>query len=124
MTTELNKYECNNPSCSLGAVGHPGHFTGGITPASLNVLTGQPVESFGEETEGEEWGEGVCPNCGQKGTLTDEPHIVTDNTDPYQHLHDQVAARIADPDDPITKRTAQSTVEAMITAEEASHNEE
>lgn len=57
-------FECHNSACSLGAVGHPGRFTGGITPEHINVLTGRPVESV----EDHEHGEGVCPNCGQKGT--------------------------------------------------------
>lgn len=57
-------YRCDNPVCSLGTVGAPGHFTGGITPDQVNVLTGKPVEHL----EPHEHGEGVCPNCGKPGT--------------------------------------------------------
>lgn len=117
MTTEIPKYECNNPTCSLGAVGRPGHFTGGITPQALNVLTGRPVEDFTADNEGEEWGEGVCPNCGKAGTLVpDEPHVVTDNVDPHQDLHDEVAARVADPSDPLDADGAQDAVLQLIAA--------
>ena len=53
-------YRCENPACSLGAVGAPGRFTGGITPTGYLLLTGNPYP--GDTTEG------VCPNCGKPGT--------------------------------------------------------
>jgi hypothetical protein len=52
-------YQCDNPACSLGAVGQPGLFTGGATKEQVHILTGNP--------EPEDHGAGVCPNCGQKG---------------------------------------------------------
>jgi hypothetical protein len=52
-------YLCTNPACSLGTVGQPGRFTGGITPEQKTLLTGDP--------EPEEHGKGVCPNCGLTG---------------------------------------------------------
>jgi len=57
-------YLCKNPACSLGTVGSPGRFTGGITADQLHVLTGKPAEKL---KSGEDYGAGFCPNCGQKG---------------------------------------------------------
>jgi hypothetical protein len=51
-------YLCENPACSLGTVGHPGRFTGGIAKEQMTMLTGDP--------EPEHHGEGVCPNCATK----------------------------------------------------------
>jgi hypothetical protein len=61
-------YLCNNPACSLGAVAHPGRFTGGITADQKHILTGSPLESL---VEGVDYGEGVCTNCGQPGERYD-----------------------------------------------------
>jgi hypothetical protein len=55
-------YQCDNPACSLGAVGQPGLFTGGATKEQITILTGNP--------EPTDHGAGVCPNCGQKGKET------------------------------------------------------
>ena len=57
-------YRCENQACSLGTVGSPGRFRGGITAEQVTVLTGKPADSL---KKGEDFGEGVCPNCGQKG---------------------------------------------------------
>jgi hypothetical protein len=75
-------YKCENTSCTLGKVGEPGHFTGGITAEQVNLLTGAPVESL---EEGTDYGEGVCPNCGVKGT-PDGEHSYSDEagTDPTE----------------------------------------
>jgi hypothetical protein len=51
-------YECTNAACSLGTVGNPGRFTGGITKEQATLLTGDPDP---------EHGAGVCPNCGKAG---------------------------------------------------------
>ena len=56
-------YECTNPACSLGTVGAPGRFTGGITDAQVTMLTGKPADSLKDG----EHGDGVCPNCGKAG---------------------------------------------------------
>jgi hypothetical protein len=52
-------YQCENPACSLGAVGEPGRFSGGITKEQVTLLTGEP--------EPNDYGHGVCPNCGKPG---------------------------------------------------------
>lgn len=52
-------YECVNVACSLGTVGNPGRFRGGISKEQVTLLTGDP--------EPEDHGQGVCPNCGQPG---------------------------------------------------------
>jgi hypothetical protein len=59
------EYQCSNPACSLGVVGHPGRFSGGITKEQVTMLTGQPSE----ELKKGDFGEGVCPNCGKKGEV-------------------------------------------------------
>jgi hypothetical protein len=59
MAKEPALYKCENPACSLGEVGAPGTFTGGISPEQAEALTGDPDA---------ESGEGICPNCGQPGT--------------------------------------------------------
>jgi len=60
-------YECRNASCSLGTVGNPGgRFTGGMTAEAKTLLTGQPAEHMKKD---EDYGEGICPNCGQKGKV-------------------------------------------------------
>jgi hypothetical protein len=51
-------YQCENPACTLGAVGQPGRFTGGITKDQARLLTGNPESDHGN---------GVCPNCGKPG---------------------------------------------------------
>ena len=51
-------YECGNQACSLGTVGNPGRFTGGISKEGAFVLTGN---------QDAEHGPGYCPNCGKKG---------------------------------------------------------
>lgn len=52
-------YQCENPACSLGTVGEPGHFTGGATKEFVGILTGDP--------DPKNHGTGVCPNCGKPG---------------------------------------------------------
>ena len=65
-------YLCENPACSLGAVGYPGRFTRGIHPAALNLLTGQPVEEIMAGKYGaNETMDGICPNCGKPGKKED-----------------------------------------------------
>jgi hypothetical protein len=59
--SEPTVYLCENPACSLGAVGEPGHFTGGITAEQVHLVTGRPVDGIKDH------GEGYCPNCGKKG---------------------------------------------------------
>jgi hypothetical protein len=57
-------YECQFPACSLGTVGEPGQFTGGATAEQVALITGKPADSL---EDGTDYGEGFCPNCGQKG---------------------------------------------------------
>lgn len=84
-------YECTNQACTLGKVGEPGHFTGGITADQVNLLTGTPVESL---EEGADYGEGICPNCGKPGTEVGT-HSYDENagTDPTEG-EDPMPARI------------------------------
>lgn len=63
-TKEPTLYECHNAACSLGAVGQPGRFTDGATAEQVALLTGAPADSL---EDGVDYGEGVCPNCGQPG---------------------------------------------------------
>jgi hypothetical protein len=53
-------FECRNPACTLGTPGAPGQFTGGASKEQITTLTGDP--------EPKDHGDGVCPNCGKKGT--------------------------------------------------------
>ena len=74
MTLVENKlYRCENPACSLGAVGAPGHFTGGITYDQAYMLTGNPESVYGE---------GVCPNCGKTSVDTGEMSVWSAGHDP------------------------------------------
>ena len=57
-------YECTFQACTLGTLGQPGRFTGGITAEAVTLLTGKPPE---HQEKGVDYGEGICPNCGQKG---------------------------------------------------------
>lgn len=56
--SEPTLYICEHPACSLGAVGEPGRFAGGISQEGVYVLTGNPDAAYGD---------GYCPNCGTKG---------------------------------------------------------
>lgn len=55
----MKTYLCKNPACTLGTVGEPGRFSGGITKEQVTVLTGDP--------DPKDHGAGYCPNCGKKG---------------------------------------------------------
>jgi hypothetical protein len=57
-------YQCENPACTLGTVGQPGYFAGGIAKEQVHLLTGRPLE---ELKAGADYGAGYCPNCGQEG---------------------------------------------------------
>jgi hypothetical protein len=59
----MKSYKCENPACSLGAVGEPGTFTGGISAEQAHLLTGAPLENVTH-------GDGYCPNCGKPGKET------------------------------------------------------
>lgn len=84
-------YTCHNKACSLGSLKDPGHFTSGMTPERKNLLTGDPVEGM---VEGKDYGEGVCPNCGEKGTATKQQHESLVGSDPNQNHHDIVQAEV------------------------------
>jgi hypothetical protein len=66
----LTTYLCGDAACTLGTVGQPGRFTGGITATQVAMVTGRPVD---ELIEGVDFGEGICPNCGSPATGTDGP---------------------------------------------------
>jgi hypothetical protein len=57
-------YECRNDACTLGTRRTPGRFTGGITADGVALITGEPAEAL---EAGKDYGEGFCPNCGERG---------------------------------------------------------
>ena len=57
-------YRCTNEACVLGSRVSPGLFTGGITDEQVTLLTGRPTA---ELKKGQDYGDGFCPNCGEKG---------------------------------------------------------
>lgn len=129
MTTKLEQvYECHNSACPLGSRKDAGRFTNGITAEQKNLLTGDPIENM---VEGEDYGEGVCSTCGEKGT----PVPPDDNgghlhdfgkkgSDPHQDLHDEVQARVEDEEDPLTARGAQRELLALVKQREGTAEEE
>lgn len=112
MAKEATLYECNSGSCSLGTVGNPGHFAGGMTAEMKNVLTGTPVESL---KEGTDFGEGICPNCGTKGKKVGM-HTSVSGSDPFQKDHDKIAARVADSGDLLEAEGAQGAFLKRVNA--------
>lgn len=58
-------YACTNEHCDLGMRGVTGYFTGGMVAEVARLRTGKPFEDL---VEGEDYGEGICGNCGEKGT--------------------------------------------------------
>lgn len=113
-------YFCVNSACALGSKKGHGRFTGGITAEQLNVLTGDPVENM---VEGEHFGEGFCPTCGEKGKPgqgdesqgeSDTHEFRDDKVDPMQDIHNKVAAEVADPEKDTNVDTAQERVEELI----------
>lgn len=79
-------YECHNRLCTLGTRVTPGQFSGGATPEQVMMITGNPEA---------EHGEGICPNCGEKGKKTGDEFTPQVGEDPNQDLHDAIAARNA-----------------------------
>ena len=59
----LKEYECTNEACTLGDPYNPGRFSGGITKEQVTMRTGNP--------EPKDYGNGFCPNCGEKGKEVD-----------------------------------------------------
>ncbi len=60
----MTVYICEFPACSLGTVGAPGRFDGGLSAEAKSLLTGSPVQDIEDSAD---YGEGYCPNCGTKG---------------------------------------------------------
>lgn len=81
----MKVYECRNKACSLGTVGQPGHFTGGISPLGIELLTGNREAPSGE---------GYCPNCGANGTPTKARFVPVERSDPHAEIHEEVAALV------------------------------
>lgn len=134
-------YVCKNPACQLGASGQLGKFTSGLTALARHLKTGEPLESL---VEGEHYGEGFCPNvdCMQPGEKYDpekakaaaiaeaeEQHAArikalnvgvgdgrhsAAGKDPHDALHQQIAARVADPEDPLTADDAQQALLELV----------
>lgn len=109
--TGLKMYRCDNVACTVGPRSEPGYFTGGITADQVHKLTGRPVE---ELVDGVDYGEGICPNCATKATATKEKHESLQGEDPHQHHHDAIAARVANPEDPLTVEDAQAALEELV----------
>ena len=99
-------YRCENDACSLGSRVQPGVFTGGATKEQITMLTGDP--------EPEQFGDGVCPNCGQPGVVHDADVTPVAGSDPNQKIHDAVAARVADPGDELTAENAQAAFAELV----------
>jgi len=112
-------YECVNESCVLGSRKSPGSFTGGMSSAQRNLLYGDPEESM---VEGEHYGDGVCPACGELGEVTDNEHVVVEKAgDPFQDLHDKVAGEVADPTNTaVTADTAQARLIQLVNERQSS----
>src|SRR5437870_887762 len=109
--TSLKLYRCENKTCTVGPRSEPGYFTGGVTANQVVLLTGRPLESL---VDGVDYGEGICPNCATKATPTKDRHVSVVGEDPHQHHHDAVAARVADPADPLTVDGAQEALEELV----------
>lgn len=129
--TELSNqvYECHNSQCTLGSRKEPGLFTGGMTEAGLELIYGTTTEED-RTTEGIGFGEGYCPNCGQKGTpATDqdgEPlvHESIVGEDPNQHFHDIVGSKVLDPNDSLKPEEAQAILEELVNETSVDDNDE
>lgn len=65
MALSKTLYHCDN--CNMD-------FTDGAEATNVVALTGKPEESL---TEGEDFGEGVCPNCAQVADSAGE-HVWND----------------------------------------------
>lgn len=69
MAKAATLYVCTNTTtCTLGTAGGIGRFTGGMLAEQKHLLTGRPLETL---EEGTDYGEGICPNCGQPGEQYD-----------------------------------------------------
>jgi hypothetical protein len=69
------EYQCVSDGCTLGSRKQPGRFTGGMTAEQKNLLTGAPLETL---KDGTDFGEGICPNCGDKGQPYDHSKPATE----------------------------------------------
>ncbi len=111
MSKHLTLYRCDNPACTLGSRGAPGTFTGGISAAAVHVLTGRPVESL---VDGTDFGDGICPNCAAAGAADGVHKQIAAGVDPHADAHAAVAARVADPGDPLDAAGAQSALVELV----------
>lgn len=91
-------YECHNRLCTLGTRTTPGRFTGGATQDQVMMITGDPEADHGE---------GICPNCGEKGRKTGDEFTPQKGEDPLQPLHDTIAAESA----PLAAKALDASVE-------------
>src|SRR4051794_12779791 len=108
MREGLQAHQSGDEHCALGSRLDPGYFSSGMTAEGFFLITGNP-----NGVEGEDFGEGFCPQCGQAGTAShDEVHA--EGTDPYEDLHAEVAERVADPDHPLAADDAQATFEFLV----------
>lgn len=114
MATEtVQVYRCENTSCPLGSREDPGKFSSGMTAEFFFLTTGNP-----NGVEGEDWGEGICPNCGKPGVAVhEETHV--EGTDPYEDLHQIIDARVQDKKDPLNAETSQEALMGLVEQREA-----
>src|SRR3954469_22380226 len=101
---DVTVYECRNSSCSLGSRKDAGRFSGGASQQLVMTITGDPNAKYGD---------GVCPSCAEPGKKVGTDTLAK-GKDPYQPLHDEIAARVADPNDELDKDNAQAALHAMI----------
>jgi hypothetical protein len=106
--TEVTVYECNNMACALGSRRDPGKFSGGASQQLVLTITGDPNAPYGD---------GICPSCGEPGTEVGVQTLAQGH-DPYQPLHDEIANRVADPDDPINKDNAQDALYQLVNSQD------
>lgn len=106
MTETVAVYECHNTACTLGTPGTPGRFTGGATKEQITTITGNP--------EPDKFGDGVCPNCGQPGTKAGTEPAPHKGRDPNRRFHEEVEARVNDPEDKLNVNTAQDELTRLV----------
>lgn len=104
-------YECHNTACTLGVRSEPGRFSEGATAQQITLLTGNP--------EPENFGPGVCPNCGEVGVEAGTDSAPHEGHDPYQPLHDEVQRIVEDPDNKATGDDAMLILMDLVERSEA-----
>lgn len=101
-------YHCpNKTGCDLGSRGEMGSFTGGMSAEMKERLTGEPKDTL---KEGEDFGEGFCPNCGTKGIPTGEEHTSHEGEDPLAEVHKEADASVRSEIDNVNEQHRQGNI--------------